>query len=439
MPKIWQIGVFLWLFFLGVACGKFVPSLETPLGDFFVSSSAPIAECLPETLVNSREGAAFHYEAVLREALCLNDPINKVDVLGLSAEEINKLNGQISTLVGALDSIYASELHRRLLFGAASGRDPDTAAVIGLTARGQGQLSLARQIQALQDRVAMLQANLPAPTVPGRWGRVGGHQFVIPWSDEGIRKGKSSIVATIDGPTNTINSAAKGTVWLFAKGHDLANPVVRVTGSKADALDQSWPSEINPAQRGGLFGVSADDQDYRDFRTFTGGSTEAALVILPFTKVSKGRNIAQVFSRGGVVNVTPHPYAGVREASAYLKSQGVSRADRVNILQSFDVRTLEVGKAGDNMFGLRFHDFGVKARPSGQYLFETFTPLTNRSNLALPPVWNGMTGIKQFQIAPGTVFLRGRVAPQLDQGSQYIGGNTQIFVDRPWIFNSLIE
>jgi YD repeat-containing protein len=83
---------------------------------------------------------------------------------------------------------------------------------------------------------------------------------------------------------------------------------------------------------------------------------------------------------GATLPSLPNPYEGVRQASAYLKSMGVDRAQRVQILQSFDVSTMSVETAGDNLFGLRFHDFGATAKPLGSYLFETFTPQTN------PPV-----------------------------------------------------
>ena len=133
----------------------------------------------------------------------------------------------------------------------------------------------------------------------------------------------------------------------------------------------------------------------------------------------------------------PDPYGGVKQASAYLKSMGVDRATRTQILQSFDVSTLSVEKAGDNLFGLRFHDFGETARPLGSYLFETFTPQINRAGLALPYEWNGMTGIQQWQVVPGTTYLKGLAAPQLQFGPQYTGGAEQMFVLQPWKYGSL--
>ena len=114
---------------------------------------------------------------------------------------------------------------------------------------------------------------------------------------------------------------------------------------------------------------------------------------------------------------------------------GVSRAKRVEILKSFDVRTISVETAGSNTYGIRF--YGENARPMGQFLTDTFTPLTNRANMALHYEWNTMTGIRQWQVVPGTTIFRGTVAPQLNYGSQYIGGAKQIFVLEPWNYGTL--
>jgi hypothetical protein len=78
------------------------------------------------------------------------------------------------------------------------------------------------------------------------------------------------------------------------------------------------------------------------------------------------------------------PYAGVKQASEYLKSQGVPRKYRKQVLESFDVRTISVEVADENTYGLRFYD-DINAYAKGRYLFETFTEQINRNNLALPP------------------------------------------------------
>ncbi|MGX9273043.1 hypothetical protein ACWXWK_07920 [Pantoea ananatis] len=117
---------------------------------------------------------------------------------------------------------------------------------------------------------------------------------------------------------------------------------------------------------------------------------------------------------------------------------GVNRAQRKQIIDSFEIETLSVEKAGNNQFGTRFHDFGKTARAEGQYVFEKFTPQTNRTGLALPPEWNGMTGIKQWQIRPCTIMIKGRAAAQFEYGAQYSGGAEQIFVLQPWMYGSLL-
>ncbi|MEE3664939.1 hypothetical protein V2I52_24115 [Brenneria sp. g21c3] len=106
-------------------------------------------------------------------------------------------------------------------------------------------------------------------------------------------------------------------------------------------------------------------------------------------------------------NGRPDPYKGAKDASAYLRSKGVDRDTRKQIISSFELDTISVQKAGNNRFGTRFHDDGKSAWHLGQYVFETFTPLTNRSGLALPYEWNRMTGIKQWQIKPGSTIIRG--------------------------------
>lgn len=152
---------------------------------------------------------------------------------------------------------------------------------------------------------------------------------------------------------------------------------------------------------------------------------------------TKGAGAAQSSVDSGLLTEMPDPYEGVRQASAYLKSMGVERAQRVQILQSFDVSTLSVETAGENLFGLRFHDFGETANPMGSYLFETFTPQINRYGLALPYEWNGMTGISQWQVVPGTTYLRGLAAPQFGFGAQYTGGAEQMYILQPWKYGTL--
>ncbi len=120
-------------------------------------------------------------------------------------------------------------------------------------------------------------------------------------------------------------------------------------------------------------------------------------------------------------------YVGVKQASKYLRSQGVPRKYRKQILESFDVETIKLQIAGENTYGLRF--YGGNANVEGRYLFETFSPLINRKNLALPYKWNSMTGIQQFQVRNGTIMIEGNAAAQNSFGSQYIGGAKQWYIN----------
>jgi len=85
----------------------------------------------------------------------------------------------------------------------------------------------------------------------------------------------------------------------------------------------------------------------------------------------------------------------------------VPRDIRKQVLESFDIKTLNLRQATDSEFGIRYYD-NVKAWEKGRYLFETFP--ASRQNLALKPEWNQMTYMKQFQIRPNTKILEGRAS-----------------------------
>lgn len=127
----------------------------------------------------------------------------------------------------------------------------------------------------------------------------------------------------------------------------------------------------------------------------------------------------------------PNRFSGIQEASTYLKAEGVSRARRVQILQSFDADSVVVRKAGQQEYGLRYFD-NKEAFADGRYLFETF-PAT-RESLAVKSAsyssktWNDMTYFQQWQIRPGATFIEGRAAPQ---GLGYSGGQIQKFILTP--------
>lgn len=118
-------------------------------------------------------------------------------------------------------------------------------------------------------------------------------------------------------------------------------------------------------------------------------------------------------------------YDGVRAASKYLQEQGVPRAYRKEILESFEVETISLRIADNSTYGLRF--YGGAANKSGRYLFATFTNYTNRVGLALPQSWNNsMSGISQFQIKPGSIYIFGRAS---SQGTMYSGGSFQMYIN----------
>ncbi|WP_324292614.1 RHS repeat-associated core domain-containing protein, partial [Xenorhabdus khoisanae] len=118
----------------------------------------------------------------------------------------------------------------------------------------------------------------------------------------------------------------------------------------------------------------------------------------------------------------PHPYQGVRDASAYLKSQNVPRDFRKQTIQSFDIETIKVRPATSNEYGLRYFD-NVNAWEKGRYIFETF-PAT-RSSLAVKTEWNQMTNFSQFKVVPGTTIIEGKAAAQ---GVGLPGGQTQKYI-----------
>ena len=136
----------------------------------------------------------------------------------------------------------------------------------------------------------------------------------------------------------------------------------------------------------------------------------------------------------------------IKEARKYLTDMGLESKEIDRVLDSFVPQTLKVVKAGSEDYGIRFYDMKYKAnpglpKPGGQYLFETFTPNINREGLALPPSWNQMTGIKQWQIKPETVILKGIADSQKLDGAHYIypGGAEQIFIYQPWKYKTLLE
>lgn len=117
-------------------------------------------------------------------------------------------------------------------------------------------------------------------------------------------------------------------------------------------------------------------------------------------------------------NITRAPYEGVREASKFLKSQGVIRRFRKPVIESFEIETITLQQADFETYGLRF--YGDMAKDAASYLFPTFTNYVNRNGLAILPEWrNSMTGLAEFKVQPGAFYLLGRASAQ---SSYYRGG-----------------
>lgn len=108
-------------------------------------------------------------------------------------------------------------------------------------------------------------------------------------------------------------------------------------------------------------------------------------------------------------------------ASTFLRSAGIPRAVRLDILDSFNPDHITVRQAGPSDYGLRYYSAGNN--PTGAYLFRTFP--ASRSSLAIKPEWNRMSGFKQFHIEPGATIIEGVASPQ---GMYLPGGQSQMFI-----------
>ncbi len=115
-------------------------------------------------------------------------------------------------------------------------------------------------------------------------------------------------------------------------------------------------------------------------------------------------------------------YNGVRRASQFLQDIGVPRNIRKQVIESFDVRTINVRMASNAEYGIRYFD-NINAFPKGRMLFPTFP--ASRETLAIRPEWNLMTSLKQWQIRPGAPIIEGVIAPQ---GPYLPGGGRRIYV-----------
>lgn len=151
-----------------------------------------------------------------------------------------------------------------------------------------------------------------------------------------------------------------------------------------------------------------------------GLALDTVAAALPFIPGGAGLGIKAARGADAITD----SYKGVKEASAYLQSQGVPHHIRKSVLESFEKQTIAVRPAGNAEYGLRYHDGGISAQEKGRYLFETFP--ASRESLAIKPGWNQMSGIKQWKIEEGTAIIEGRAA---GQGPGLGGGQTQKYIN----------
>lgn len=194
----------------------------------------------------------------------------------------------------------------------------------------------------------------------------------------------------------------------------IAQLAERQRNSPPEPMNQFEEYRARQAYTGYLEGESKWD---RIFRMTAYGSLEARREF-----ASGGMNMFGGYGRLATA-AEASPYAGVRSASNFLIEQGVSRADRVTILQSFQVETITLRTADNATFGLRFFD-NANAFARGRFLFPTFTSNTSRNGLALPYSWNNMTNFTQWQIPSGSTYIFGRAGAQ----GSLRGGSYQMVV-----------
>jgi hypothetical protein len=105
-----------------------------------------------------------------------------------------------------------------------------------------------------------------------------------------------------------------------------------------------------------------------------------------------------------------------------VRASGVSRADRLQVIQSVREGTIRAHTATGNESFIRF--FGGGAAERGRFLTPNFPSGGGaRGVLALPPN-NAASGIHVFGVAPGTRFFQGTVAPNFGLP----GGGVQVFI-----------
>jgi RHS repeat-associated protein len=205
-----------------------------------------------------------------------------------------------------------------------------------------------------------------------------------------------------DGRSPILVAALAGAAWTWLSSADYAN---------APTLDQPQYAAEGPVPA--IVGTTLG---------FGAGALAGKAVGAIGSKIKCPWKRYHYTSEGNVAAKSlPDSYAGIRQASQYLQEMGVSRADRVRYLQSFEPQNMVVRQAGQSEFGIRY--FSDPSRAGGQYLFETFP--ASRASMAIKPEWSSMSGFRQFQIRPGATILEGRAAAQ---GPYLPGGQMQKFI-----------
>jgi hypothetical protein len=104
----------------------------------------------------------------------------------------------------------------------------------------------------------------------------------------------------------------------------------------------------------------------------------------------------------------------------------LTATERNQIIKAFDLQTLKVQKLNSTLTEYRYYD-GVGAQMGGRWSTPQWlvTPEERISQLALPN--NQATKAAIVELQPGTVVFQGRVAPQLNFGSNLLGGGAQSF------------
>jgi RHS repeat-associated protein len=198
-----------------------------------------------------------------------------------------------------------------------------------------------------------------------------------------------------------------------------AGALTQVTGGDASyfyAQEHQWQSYMSPFARQGYYNPNTPVARL---------ASASTMLIAPESLAGRVGTFESAVTRNIVANpitrTLPDQFSGIQKASQYLQNIGVPRAQRVEILQSFEAQNMVVRQAGQSEFGLRY--FSDPSRTGGSYLFQTFP--ASRAGLAIRPEWSTMSGFRQFQIQPGATIFEGRATAQ---GAYLPGGQFQIFI-----------